>query len=91
MYQKRGEPATTFIPTVYKLIKLVHPKADELTAVDKIMDKLLPETLRGLALEDIDSMSDLCEKATAIEDSQRRIDAREAKIEVNRQLLVGGN
>lgn len=69
LIQGQREPATSFVPRAYKLLKLIQPSIDEQQAVDRILDKMRPELIMGLSLEEIDDIEELVERSTRIEDS----------------------
>lgn len=69
-------------------MKLVQPKIDELTAMDKIVDELRPELLTGLSLQVVENIEDLCELSTRLEDSHRSVEERQRRPQPKQQRLA---
>lgn len=74
------EPATNFIPKVYNMIRQLYPRIDEEEAVDRIIAKMRPETIKSLPLENIDSIEELVKFSCLAECRDRQIEDRTKRL-----------
>lgn len=70
------EPATSFIPRVYRMIKVIDNNVDEEEAVEKIVGKMRPEIIKFLPLDGANNIEELVSLACKAESRARQIEER---------------